>query len=162
MQKTIRKSVRVRWDAYQNGCYFVTICTKDKFHYFGEISNNVMHLSLLGLELQNIIQNTPLIRPDLFIEIPIFVVIPNHVHFIITINHEIDHHQHYFGSQSKNLSAIVRGIKGALTSFAKKNGIPFQWQPRFHEHIIQNERAFNYIYDYVENNVINWANDCFY
>ena len=32
-----RKSVRVKWDTYQNGCYFVTICTKNRKHDFGEI-----------------------------------------------------------------------------------------------------------------------------
>lgn len=87
---------------------------------------------------------------------------PNHFHFIIILNTEVSHHQHYFGSQSKNLSSIIRGIKSALTSFAIKNQIAFQWQPRYYEHIIRTEKAFTHIYHYVENNVINWESDCFY
>ncbi|MFY1026618.1 transposase [Actinobacillus seminis] len=157
-----RQSVRVKWNTYQNGCYFITVCTKNKMHYFGEIINNEMQFTPLGLELQKIIENTPLVRNDQYIEIPIYTVMPNHFHFIITINYETDRHQHYFGAQRKNLSSIVRGIKSKLTSFAIQNNISFQWQSRFHEHIIKNERAFSYIYDYVQNNVINWLQDCFY
>ncbi|MDY4478960.1 MAG: transposase [[Pasteurella] aerogenes] len=158
-----RKSVRVKWDTYQNGCYFVTVCTQNKIHYFGEIQNQTIQLTTLGKQLQNIIQDTINLRQNQFIEIPIFTVMPNHFHLIITINSDTDKHQHYFGNgQSNNLSAIVRGIKSSLTSFAIKNQIPFKWQPRFHEHIIRSEKAFNFIYDYIQNNVIQWEQDYFY
>ncbi|KAE9536578.1 hypothetical protein A1D25_10795 [Ursidibacter arcticus] len=156
------KSVRVKWDTYQNGCYFITICTQNKIHYFGEIMNNEMSFTLLGIELQKIIENTPLVRNDQYIDIPIYTVMPNHFHMIITLNHKIDCHQHYFGVQRKNLSSVIRGIKSRLTSFAMKNNISFQWQSGFYEHIIQNERAFSKIYDYIQNNVINWSADRFY
>lgn len=33
------------WDYGSNGAYFITICTKDRVHYFGEIDNGVMVLS---------------------------------------------------------------------------------------------------------------------
>src|SRR3989339_126401 len=36
------------WDYSSNGYYFVTICTKDRKHYFGEITNNEMRLSEIG------------------------------------------------------------------------------------------------------------------
>lgn len=157
-----RQIVRVKWNSYQNGCYFVTICTKDKIHYFGEIQNDKMKMSELGKVLETCILNTPTIRHDQYIELPIFTIMPNHLHFIIILNSELEHHQHYFGSQSKNLSSIVRGIKSALTTYARHNNIPFDWQPRFYEHIIQSEKSFHQIYDYIENNVKKWSTDCFY
>lgn len=75
---------------------------------------------------------------------------------------DIDRHQHYFGSQSRNLSSIIRGIKCQLTSFALKNHIPFQWQTRFHEHIVKSEQVFSHIYDYIQNNAINWKTYSFH
>ncbi|MBF0751164.1 MULTISPECIES: transposase [unclassified Pasteurella] len=163
MNRPNRKTVRVKWDSYQNGCYFVTACTKDKIHYFGEIKNQKMYLSPLGMELQKIIKNTINLRSDQFIEIPIYTIMPNHFHLIIIINSHTNQHQHCFGhGQRKNLASIIRGIKASLTSFAIKNQMPFQWQPRYHEHIIKTEKAFTYIYHYIENNVINWKMDCFY
>lgn len=35
------------------------------------------------------------------------------------------------------------------------------WQSRFHEHIIRDQRAFDNIMNYVDNNVERWADDCF-
>ena len=164
MQSSIpkREAKRVKWDAYQNGCYFITICTKNKAHYFGEIKQQKMYLSKLGNKLSEIIEITLSIRDDQYIEIPIYTIMPNHLHLIITLNYKVDCHQHYFGPQRKNLSSVIRGIKSALTSYAIENKISFEWQPRFYEHIIQNQKAFDFIYDYIENNVINWDKDCFY
>ncbi|WP_077587371.1 transposase [Rodentibacter caecimuris] len=157
-----RKTIRAAWNNYQNGAYFITICTKHKQHFFGEIHNEKMYLSLVGKKLRDLMQQTIELRKPQFIEIPIYTIMPNHLHFIIIINTDFDISQHYFRHQSQNVSSVVRGIKSALTSYAIKNNIPFEWQPRFHDRIIRNEREFTHIYQYIENNVINWDKDCFY
>ncbi len=36
------------WDYGSNGVYFITICTKNRRHYFGEIINAEMHLNETG------------------------------------------------------------------------------------------------------------------
>jgi len=36
------------WNYGRNAIYFVTICTKDRRHYFGEIINGKMNLSKIG------------------------------------------------------------------------------------------------------------------
>jgi hypothetical protein len=46
-----------------------------------------------------------------------------------------------FGPQSMNLGAIIRGFKIGVTKYARENDIPFQWQPRFHDHIIRDEKS---------------------
>lgn len=157
-----RKTVRVKRDNYQNGCYFVTVCTKNKYPALGVIDNDVMHLSLLGKTLNDIIIKTPHIRPDTFIEIPIFTIMPNHFHLMIVLNSDNETNQHSFGAQRKNLASIMRGIKSSLTYFARCHQIDFDWQSRFHEHIVRNQREFDEIYQYIENNVLNWKQDCFY
>ncbi|GAB1668007.1 TPA: transposase [Mannheimia haemolytica] len=159
--KPTRKSIRVKWDNYQNGSYFITICTQHKLHYFGEISHDGMSLSILGNKLTNIIIETSKYTRQ-FIEIPIYTIMPNHLHLIITLNTDFDISQHYFQSNTHNIGSIVRGIKSALTSFARQHNLDFAWQRGYHDRIIRNQEEFEYIYQYIENNVINWQQDCFY
>ncbi|MBK7158885.1 MAG: hypothetical protein IPH77_10055 [Ignavibacteria bacterium] len=36
------------WDYGKNGSYFITICTKNREHFFGEIFNEKMHFNEIG------------------------------------------------------------------------------------------------------------------
>jgi len=77
-------SIRAMWHDYNGGAYFVTICTKKHKHFFGDIENDTMQLSEIGKlvteNLQNITNHYP------YAEIPLFVVMPNHLHAIIIID----------------------------------------------------------------------------
>ena len=42
------ESARASWHDYDGGSYFITICTKDREHYFGEIVDGGMVLSDIG------------------------------------------------------------------------------------------------------------------
>ncbi len=75
------------WDYASEGSYFITICTKDRNHYFGEIVDAEMQLSPAGIladvfwhEIKNHANN---------IELGEFVVMPNHIHGILIL-HAID------------------------------------------------------------------------
>lgn len=61
-----------------------------------------------------------------------------------------------FGPQSKNLSAIIRGFKGTVTLNARKIDPAFAWQPRFYDRIIRNEKEYDALAWYIENNVKNY------
>lgn len=67
-----------------------------------------------------------------------------------------------FGPQSKNLASIIRGFKSAVTTFARNNNLPFDWQPRFHDHVIRNETEYQRISNYIINNPAKWSEDKFY
>lgn len=43
-----RKTPRAQWHDYKGGEYFVTICTKDRVHYFGEVYGGEMQLTSIG------------------------------------------------------------------------------------------------------------------
>ena len=73
------------WDYGSPGLYFITICTKNREHYFGEIENGIMSLNELGFIANNEWIKTPEIRPDMNLESGEFVVMPNHFHGIIMI-----------------------------------------------------------------------------
>ena len=72
------------WDYRWAGSYFITICTKNREHFFGEIINGKMNLSNIGVladifwhEIKNHAKN---------IKLDAFVVMPNHIHAILTLN----------------------------------------------------------------------------
>jgi REP element-mobilizing transposase RayT len=64
-----------------------------------------------------------------------------------------------YGPQSKNLSSIIRGIKSAVTMYAKKMKLDFSWQPRYHDDIIRTNRELNRIRKYIIENPGNWISD---
>lgn len=66
-----------------------------------------------------------------------------------------------FGPQSRNLASIVRGFKVGVTKRAKLIDPLFAWQPRFHDHIIRDDRAYKTIAHYIENNPQKWQEDTF-
>ena len=73
------------WDYGANGAYFITICTHNREHYFGEIINGEMILNELGRIVETEWMKTIEIRPDMNLEFGEFVVMPNHFHAIIII-----------------------------------------------------------------------------
>jgi putative transposase len=59
-----------------------------------------------------------------------------------------------------SLSTIVRSFKSAVTN--RMHVARFMgdvWQPRFHDHIIRNDRELFAIRRYIKNNPANWKND---
>lgn len=65
-------------------------------------------------------------------------------------------YQNEFAPQLKNLSSIIRGVKSAVTVYAKINKLDFQWQPRFHDHIIRTNTELIRIKKYIIENPQKW------
>ena len=78
-----RKSLRLPNHDYACGWYFVTICTKDKRHSLGSVVGGDAHiaphveLSNIGSVAEMYLKRIP--------GIDTYVVMPNHVHFIVSI-----------------------------------------------------------------------------
>lgn len=72
------------WDYSNNGAYFITICTKNREHFFGTIQNGIMQLSETGKLAEQFWIEIP--NHFSFIELGNFVVMPNHVHGILIVN----------------------------------------------------------------------------
>src|SRR5690625_6360849 len=53
------------WDYAWNAAYFVTICTKNREHWFGKITDGVMDLSDIGEIVQSEWFKTFEMRPDM-------------------------------------------------------------------------------------------------
>src|SRR5205823_3318514 len=71
------------WDYSSNAAYFLTICTANRRHYFGEIINAEMRLSRIGQFANECWRNIPNHFPYFYLDA--FVIMPNHVHGIVII-----------------------------------------------------------------------------
>ena len=183
-------SARADWHDYNGGMYFVTICTKDKKHHFGEIKRcrnedePKITLTKIGNYTDQQLREVSIHYP--YAEIPLWTIMPNHIHAVILIlddktpknNHNVGQRNVEQQKKSNNnvetgrapslqglnqqkgwLSVVVGGIKSAVTKFAHAQNIPFGWQTRFHDHIIRNNEELNGIAQYIENNVAKWILD---
>ncbi len=176
-----RKSPRLQgYDYRQEGAYFVTICTYQRVHLFGDVVNGEMKLSSIGQIAENLWLALSGHHPNIVLDA--HIVMPNHMHGIIFITDQQDPSQipvgrrpassaaslpqkHSKGNLAGTLSAIVGGYKSAVTrAINQQMGLsaPIIWQASFHDHIIRNERALNHIREYVQTNPTRWEEDTFY
>lgn len=153
-----RKNIRAEFHNYSGGDYFVTICTREKKCYFGKIEDGNMKFSRIGEYAHNSLET--LCTHYNYVEVPLFVVMPNHIHAIICIRERADAPGSIPTIRS-GLGVVVGGFKQAVTRYARRNDIDFGWQSRYHDHIIRGSRDGNLIAEYIENNVVSWETDCF-
>jgi len=169
------------WDYRSNADYFVTICTKDRKCLFGDISmdyhtkQKTMRLSKIGGFANDYWMEIPEHFP--FVKLDAFVVMPNHIHGIITINHfknvacnistndiplSINKQMANISPKKGSLSSVIRSYKSAVTKHARQIDSNFSWQSLYHEHIIRNPFALHRIRNYINNNPNSWDTDNFY
>lgn len=144
-----RHTIRLKgYDYSKIGMYFITICTQDRSSIFGNIENGQVKLSKIGniaenmlLKVQRKMKNT--------VEINEYVIMPNHIHFIleIKVNSKIC------------LGNFLTHYKSLVTKSINKNYDINVWQRNYYEHIIRNEKEMYLIIEYIRNNPINWKKD---
>lgn len=184
-----------QWDYRWSGTYFITICTKNREHFFGNITNGKIQLSDVGIladvlwyEIKNHAKN---------MELGEFVVMPNHVHMILILNggddnmnNNVDDNgdnngddnvetghslslqqqqqtkqpqsigQQRFQNIGKNsVSSIIGSSKSAVSKHAHRLGFTFEWQTRFHDHIIRDNAEYQRIVEYIQPNPQKWNYD---
>lgn len=176
------KSARAEWWDYSNeGAYFITICTKNRVHFFGNVIAKEMQLSETGKLAEQYWYEIPEHFP--FIQLGNFVVMPNHVHGILIISKpnetQTENEENpsnliedtkkvggFAGNKNPmlhdNISRVVRWYKGRCSFEIRKIQPDFAWLPRFHDHIIRNIDAFNNIQAYILNNPLKWKEDTFF
>ena len=166
------ESARASWHDYDGGFYFITICTKNREHFFGEIEDGNMILSDIGNYAAEQFQNVS--SHYTYAEIPHWTIMPNHLHAIVVIDgNKTKYNRRIVETRRATslqdianlqgwLSVVIGGLKSSITRFANQNAIDFAWQPRFHDHIIRDNSELNRVATYIENNVANWKEDEFY
>ena len=139
-----RKNIRLpNFDYGNDDAYFITICTKDRKKILSDIVGDDAHIvpKKYGIIIEKYIRNVP--------EIEKYVIMPNHIHMIIRIK---DSGTMWASSPTKNVINIVRSIKTLTT---KEIGQSI-FQRSYYDHIIRNQTDYNEIWEYIENNPMNW------
>ena len=115
-----RQSIRLKnYDYSQEGSYFITLVTQDRIHLFGKIEDGKMILNTVGKILEEEWRNTIELRPN--ITLGEFIIMPDHMHMIITITAQMEKKEdkEWIHSNPKSpshtIGAIIRGFKGAST-----------------------------------------------
>ena len=146
----IRKTIRLpHFDYSHPGSYFVTIVTHQRQPIFGEVLIGKMILFNAGVIVQKTWDDLPKHYPG--IRLDGFVVMPNHIHGVITLigsNHPLTEIIRGFKSFSARRINLVRDLLGQPV-----------WQRNFYEHIIRDEIEFQKIMDYIETNPARWTED---
>lgn len=169
------ESARLKgWDYASAGWYFVTICTRNREPYFGEVIDHEMRLSPVGEIACRYWLEIPQHSPS-NIQIDAFVVMPNHVHGIIVIEDadgrgvaggdgactvSTGSTMSEISPRAGSLGAIVRSYKSAVTRWCRLNQRPFfDWQARFFDRIIRDEKGLNNVRNYIVANPVRWDTD---
>ena len=115
-----RRSIRLKnYDYSQKGSYFITIVTQNRKHLFGKIEDGKMILSSVGKIVEDEWMNTIQLRPN--VVLGEFIIMPDHMHMIVTIITQIEkkENEEWIHSNPKSpshtIGAIIRGFKGAST-----------------------------------------------
>jgi len=174
-----RKSIRLKdYDYSQAGLYFMTICTQNRLHLFGEIVNDNMvfndagnMIEKLWREIPNHFKNTRLHE---------YIIMPNHIHGIIEISSVgaslvgVQNDGQFQNGQPQGIAPTCKtigNIVGAFKSLTTNEYIkmvqqnilpPFDkriWQRNYWEHIIRDEHEHAHIAQYMMDNPQTWAMD---
>ncbi len=100
------ESTRLKhYDYASDGAYFITICTKNRQHFFGEIIDGVLSESVQSKICSDCWYDLPNHYPNCILDE--FVIMPNHVHGIVIIQNPIaDIHP---GPMDRNIANIPNG-----------------------------------------------------
>ena len=126
--------------------YFITFCIKNRFNLLGKIENENLILTEEGKIAKKYLNTIELIYKN--VEIDEYIIMPNHVHMIITIHKQTN----------ITIQRIIKQYKEIVT---KQIGESI-WQKSFYEHIIRNEEEYYKIKKYIQDNVINWETDIYF
>jgi putative transposase len=155
-----RRSIRLRdYDYSQCGLYFVTVCIYRREWLLGRVRDGVFYPSAAGSVVQRGLETLSLQYPGIAIEC--WVVMPNHIHFILEIK------QRSRNPVSQNPIAIgefIRQLKYDTTKqinqLRNTPGVKV-WQRNYYERIIWDDRAHRTIANYIHQNPKRWTMDTF-
>lgn len=145
-----RKSLRLPgYDYSQPGFYFVTICSKNRRCLFGRVDEVTVSLSDSGSIVQDCWLSIPKWFPNVAIDQ--FVIMPNHVHAILQIEH-----------QSRSLRSIIGSFKSAATRLCHQSHLSLDhelWQRGYYDHIVRSEKSLLCLRQYISDNPAQWHLD---
>src|SRR5580704_6709580 len=141
-----RRSIRLKGRDYSwPGTYFVTICTAQRKSLLGRVEDGVMRENVLGRLVRAHWMQLP--REFACIELDVFIVMPNHIHGMISLHRQVSaadpqHKPAEFAKpQTGSISWIVRTFKARATREARLllNRPELNvWQRNYFDRVVRN------------------------
>lgn len=180
------------YDYSKEGLYFVTICCQNMAHLFGIVLNGQMQLNAAGLMVDKWIKELENRFPDIMIDeyviMPnhIHLIIENiglHNAGVVRVDLCVDpsadpstdpnddiKRQAEGEHRGSPLHRVVQWLKTMTTNSYIKGVKTLGWTPfdkkiwhrNYYEHIIRDDRAYQNIAKYIQENPIKWKADKFY
>ena len=169
--RNYRKHLRIKgFDYRDHFAYFVTLCTANRQHAFGEILDGIWQPTRRGLIASDCWQDIP--NHHSFVELDKFVIMPNHMHGVLCFVGDTDVAAavaatpaspiRAHGPLSKSLGSVIGSYKSAVSRTINKlrpGAASNLWQTNYYEHIVRNDRSLDLIREYIESNPERWPFD---
>ena len=165
MEYKQRKNIRLEeYDYNSAGSYFITFCVQDRKKILSQIHVGALHeapeieLTQYGKIVKDVIET---VEKRFGVTVDRYVVMPNHVHIIITVNECEERAIHESPLRGRSvISKVVGYIK--MNSSKKIHNINPEiniWQRSYYDHIIRNEDDLFEKQNYIINNPAKWVED---
>ena len=154
-----RRSLRLEgYDYGAWGPYFVSIVLEKRLRLFGDVVDEELRLNDAGEMAESVWAALPRRFPA--VRLDAFVVMPNHIHGIITIDQSDAGSRVTLGdviSAYKSVTTVeyTRGVAGH--GWPRSRGR--LWQRNYYEHIIRDDRSLERIRAYILDNPARWPTD---
>ncbi len=144
-----RRSIRLKGFPYRSGAtYFVTVCTAARSRVLSHVRDGQVHPTLVGSVVQEVWSLIPTRDPAIVLDA--FVVMPDHIHGILTFGDEA----------TTSLGRVMSWFKGVSLTTARNRRIWdgwALWQRGYFERIVRTQRALDLIRRYIHENPPRWT-----
>lgn len=134
------------------GAYFVTICVKDRTALFRNVApDNIRYTKMPSLSRYGEIVDAAIEGISSHYEnvvVDKYCIMPDHIHMIILILSD----EYGRMISAATLSTIVGSMKRWVS---KQIGFSI-WQRSFNDRIIQNQRSYEEVWRYIDENLLKW------
>ena len=146
-----RKQLRIEdYDYSTPGAYFITVCTANREKIFwsdrrGELCSPAnVPLSDIGMIVDNEIQKLSTVYDAVHVDK--YCIMPDHIHMILSVNTDVDGRQIAAPTVSTAIGQMKRWVSVQLGRSI--------WQKSFIDRVIRNDKGYQAIWEYIENNPI--------
>ncbi|MBQ9968759.1 MAG: transposase [Oscillospiraceae bacterium] len=163
MEFSQRKPNRIEnYDYSQNGAYFITICTQDRKQILSNIAvgTGVLDCPQVHLLKHGEIADKYIRQLNDFYEhisVDRYVIMPDHIHILMSIqNGQSGTPVPTDKNKIDNTNSTVSKFVSTFKRFCNKEYGENIWQSRYYDHVIRNQRDYDEIWEYIENNPRKW------
>jgi len=170
----VRKKIRLEgYDYSQDGYYHITICVENGLEMLGkvDVGDGVLDVPFVKLSEYGIIAEkriTALNEHYEHISIQKYVIMPNHIHILLSVlNNPVRKGKDGTSQNEKSgtsrtpspTNAVIPSFVSTLKRFIHKDCGFILFQRAYHDRIIRDKTEYYQKCSYIEQNPVKWAED---